>query len=837
MTQSRHSWERRFVPSSGQPALRAPAAGLRRCRSIGAPVAALALAAVTSFARPVPVSISVYPTNASLETLRDRQSLIVQAAYPDETTRDVTFHCEYAVGDPGVARLEGNVLHPAGDGETWLAVAFEQLTTTIAVRVENAGTDVPVSFKNDVMPVMMRGGCNTGPCHGSARGQDGFRLSLFGYDPDGDYHRITREQSGRRINLADPTNSLMLTKAVNAVPHTGGKLFAPDSELYDTVLRWLRMDAPNDPTNIPSPVALEVMPPRIVMQGEGARQQLTARVRFSDGTDRDVTATAVFIGNNDNSAKVTKGGLITSGKRGEAFVMARYDVFNVGVPVIVVPDGPDFRFPEVPEFNYIDRHVHNKLRKLRVAPSEVCADHEFIRRVSLDVAGVLPSADEVGRFVADADPDKRAKLVDRLLGRKEFVEMWVMKWAELLQIRSAGNEVSYKNALLYYNWLQAKIAANVPINTIARELLSASGGTFKNPPSNYYQIEKDTLKLSENVAQVFAGIRLQCAQCHNHPFDRWTMNDYYAYAAFFAQVGRKNGDDPRETIVFDRGNGKMEHPVTKLDMAPQFLGGAVADVKDKDRREVFAAWLTAPDNPYFARNIANIVWASFLGRGIVEPVDDVRVSNPAVNPELLDALATKLVEYDFDLRRLVRDICTSRTYQLSTRTNPTNADDHTNFSHAMIRRVRAETLLDCISQVTETRNKFDGLPRGARAVQIADGNTTTYFLTTFGRATRETVCSCEVVMQPNLSQALHLLNGETTHKKIKEGALVKRLFDEKKAPADILNDLYLRCLARPPTDGEVKDLLSAVDTGEDKKSTMEDVFWALLNSKEFVFNH
>jgi hypothetical protein len=413
-----------------------------------------------------------------------------------------------------------------------------------------------------------------------------------------------------------------------------------------------------------------------------------------------------------------------------------------------------------------------------------------------------------------------------------------MKFAELLRMRTAEPQVSYKNTLLYYNWLQEKIAANVPMNVIVQELLSASGGTFKNPATNYYQVELDTLKLAENTAQVFMGMRLQCAQCHNHPFDRWTMDDYYGFASFFTQVGRKQAEDPREQIIFNGGGADATNPVSKQPVPPKFLGGATPDVAGKDRREVLGNWLASQDNPFFAKNLANIVWAHFFGMGIIEPVDDVRISNPPINPELLDELGRKFTEYNYDFKRLVRDICTSRTYQLATQTNETNASDTRNFAHGAIRRLRAEVMLDSISQVTDTPEKFAGLPLGARAVQIADGNTANYFLTTFGRASRVTVCSEEVNMQPSLSQALHLLNGETVSGKITTGAVVKKLQDAQTPPPQIVEELYLRCLTRKPTDIEqaaVAALLAEPDA--DANAILNDLFWALLNSQEFIFNH
>jgi hypothetical protein len=411
-----------------------------------------------------------------------------------------------------------------------------------------------------------------------------------------------------------------------------------------------------------------------------------------------------------------------------------------------------------------------------------------------------------------------------------------MKWAELLMIRSDG-QVSRKSAWLYYNWLTERISNNVPINQMVRELLAADGGTFRNPATNFYQIESDTLKTAENVAQVFMGFRIQCAQCHNHPFDRWTMDDYYSFAAFFCQIGRKQGEDYRETIVFNRGDGAVAHPVGGRVMEPKFLGGPAPDVKGKDRRQALADWLTAPDNPFFASNLVNRVWAHFFGLGIVEPVDDIRVSNPPSNPELMAEMGKKLVGYNYDFKRLVRDICNSQAYQRSTERNPSNQQDERNFAHARSRRIQAEMLLDCLSQATEATNKFPGLPQGAAAVQIADGSTSTYFLTTFGRSPRETVCAAEVRTEPTLSQALHLLNGDTIQQKVAAGGVVKKLLDAKKTPEEVLKALYVRCLCREPSSAELARVLKLLEGEKNPQAALEDIFWSLLNSREFAFNH
>ena len=795
-------------------------------------------------ADPEIASIEAFPKAVSLETSADFHKVLAIARFKDAATQDITRQIKASVADPAVAKLEGTTLRPLKDGSTTLVLEYRGLKAEVPVTVKDAAKPRPVSFLLDVMPVLTSSGCNTGSCHGSARGKDGFHLTLYGFDPQGDHFRLTRENPGRRINLALPEESLMVTKAVGAVPHTGGKLFEKGSAPYETLVAWIKAGAEYDQGEIARPTGITVEPSQLVLKGEDLETPFTVRATYSDGTDRDVTSLSSFSTSNDNSVSINgRSGLSTSKHRGEAFLLGRFMTFTEVAQAIVIPKNLDYTRPELPEFNYIDKHVHEKLHKLRIIPAPLCDDETLLRRVFIDVVGKLPEPSEREKFLADTNPKKREALVDELIGRKEFAEMWVMKWAELLQIRTFNNgpqQVSYKAALGYYNWLRDRIASNRPFNEIVRELLSSEGGTFSSPATNFFQIEQNVLKLTENVAQVFMGTRIQCAQCHNHPFDRWTMDDYYGFASFFAQVKRKPAEDPRERIVFD-GNGEVPHLVTKQPVKPRFLGTKTPDdFGKKSRREAMAEWLTSTDNPWFARNVANVAWAHFFGVGITDPVDDVRISNPPANPELLGALSDKFVDYNYDLRKLVRDICTSRTYQLSSATNETNATDTRNFSRAMVRRIRAEVLLDCISQATQTPNKFKGLPLGSSAVQIADGNTSTYFLTTFGRATRATVCSCEVKMEPNLSQALHLLNGDATHNRIQQGKIVQSMSEQKKGPEEVIRHLYLKTVNRLPTPTELEKLMAAVNEGKndgEKQQILNDVFWALLNSKEFIFNH
>ena len=808
-------------------------------------VLALAAACVTSALAyaakgPVLTDVKVYPTDVNLKTKQDRQGMVVQAIYADGVTRDVTEKATYTLSNKALAKFDHFTLTPVADGVTELKIKFEGRTLVVPVKIESAQVEEPTSFVKDVMPVFTKAGCNTGGCHGSSRGKDGFRLSLFGFDPDGDYFRITREAITRRINLAVPEESLLLEKAIGKVPHTGGERFKTDSEFYRTILTWLKAGAPKDSANVARVVRLEINPRQSVLEGMGEAQQINVRAFYSDGTDRDVTALTAFMSNNDAAVKVSEVGKVSAIARGEAFITARFEGQATGVQVLAIPKNLNFTWPLVAENNYIDTLVNAKLRKLRIAPSGLCDDATFLRRVSLDITGTLPTPEQVRKFLADPAPTKREAVIDELLGKKEFVDLWVMRWAELLQIRSADQQVqmSTKSALQYFDWLENEISQNVPMDVLVKNLITATGPSFETPEANFYKLERDTLKLSENVAQAFMGVRVQCAQCHNHPFDRWTMNDYYSFAAFFSQIGRKTGEDPRETVIFNSGSGGVKHPVSGKDMAPKFLGGAQPEIaKGADRREVLAEWLTSPENPYFARNLANLTWAQFFGKGIIDPVDDVRVSNPASNPELLDKLAAQLTAYHYDFKRLVRDICTSRTYQLSSIPNATNEGDMSNFAKASVRRIRAEVLLDALSTVTGTTEKIRGLPQGSRAIEIADGRTSNYFLTTFGRATRETPCSCEVRMEPNLSQALHLLNGDAVNAKVINGGLVKKLLKDGKSPAEITEELYLRALGRLPMPEEMTRLQAFYTAGKSNDVVLNDLFWSLLNAKEFVFNH
>ncbi|QDU91496.1 hypothetical protein Pla175_49250 [Pirellulimonas nuda] len=783
------------------------------------------------------VRLDVYPPQVTLHWRGQTQRLVAVATRADGVTQDVTDEVAWGSDAEGV-QVEGGLVRAAGAGAARVRAELGGLSAELDLQAASDNAAPPTSFCCDVMPVLTRAGCNSGGCHGSSRGKDGFRMSLFGFDPAGDHFRLTREEATRRVNLALPEESLVLKKATGAVPHTGGKLFDQDSQYYQALRDWIAGGAANDVADALAVESVELFPPRIVLEGAGAEQRLVAVAHYSDGTSRDVTPLAVFQSNNEGSAAIAPSGVVTSVRRGEAFVMARFDTHTVGSQTLVLPAGDPFEPSADPPANYIDRLVTDKLDTLRVRPSGVADDETFLRRVTVDLVGRLPTPEEREAFLADESPQKRSDKIDALVEAPAFADLWAHRWAELLLVRTENNRVDYKPMFLYHQWLKEQIDSGRPLDEMIHDLLAASGSSFENPAVNFYQVDPDPKKIAENVAQSLLGIRVQCAQCHNHPFDRWTMDDYYGFTAYFSQIGRKTTDDYREWVVYNRGSGDATNPVTGKKLDPKPLGGDAAEVGKRDRRSVVADWVTSPENPYFATSVANRVWASLFGVGIVEPVDDVRVSNPPSNPELFEALGAKLVEYDFDTRQLVRDICNSHTYQRSGETNASNAEDLRNFSHAVPRRMGAEVLLDCVCQVTESPEKLPGLPLGAHAVQVADGRAGNYFLTTFGRSKRETVCACESRSDPTLSQALHLLNGGSVHGKAYGSKLAPDLWAAQgNDPAKVIDAFYVRCLTRLPTEAERAKLTALVADSNDKVGALRDVLWALLNSREFLFNH
>lgn len=802
-----------------------------------APCVIALVATSTDLARAQVESISCVPSKVNLAYGDDHQQVIVIAKFADGSTREVTSESEFTLANSAVAKCTpAGKLSAFAAGTTALRVSWRGHDATGQFQVQRDAVDRPLRFRNDVLPILTKAGCNAGKCHGSASGKDGFRLSLYGFDPEGDYYRLTRQMSGRRINLAKPDDCLLVNKAIGEVPHTGGTCIEIGSPEYVRLVTWIAKGAKPDPADVPQPVGIDVYPQRAVMSQPGQEQALVVMASYDDGTQRDVSDLAVYISNNDAAATVSTDGTILGTGPGSGFVMARFDQFTAGTAV-VVRSGRAYPGLAFEPNNYIDELAGKRWRDLQVLPAEVCDDETFLRRVYLDMTGLLPTQSQRLQFLGNKSADKRQRLVDELADSKAFLDLWGMQLAELLQIRRT-NGLSSKGLQRYDEWLRSQVRAGVTVDEILKQVIPASGGTFENPATVYYQTETTPQLLAENIAQAFLGTRIQCAQCHNHPFDRWTMDDYYGFASFVSQVGYKQAKDPREITVYNLGEGSLQHPVAGREVRPKYLGGKFAELETTiDRRQALAQWLTSPENMAFAKNIANILWAHFNGAGIVNPVDDVRISNPPTNPELLEALGKKLVQYDFDVRRLARDICSSKTYQLGTSTSEWNQWDDRNFSHARIRRLRAEVLLDCINQVTHGSDRLSGLPLGGRAIEVPDGNSNNYFLETFGRASRRTPCSCEVSTSPTLSQALHLLNGENTSGKIEQGGVIDQLLADGLTPMEIAEHIYLTCFTRLPSNDERTSISGRLSVAEDPRSELVDLFWAILNSNEFIFNH
>ena len=718
------------------------------------------------------------------------------------------------------------------------------------------------SFAADVMAVLSKAGCNAGTCHGNQNGKGGFKLSLRGQDPDLDFLALTRDQFGRRTNPLDPEQSLVLMKPSMRMAHEGGLRLKQGSLEYDILRRWIVAGMPSERSDAPRLERIEVQPAEQVLTEPAAEVQFSVAALFTDGTRRDVTRLAVY---EPSVSTVTASpeGSVRFAEFGEATVIVRYLNRQVPVRLAYVPARPDFVWSDPPAANYIDEHIFAKLRSLRVNPSYLADDSEFIRRAYLDALGVLPTADEAREFVADPSPDKRARLIDRLLTRPEFAEHWALKWSDLL--KNEEKVVDPTGVKLFHEWIRDSFAQNKPLDRFVRELIAARGSTYENPPANYYRANRDPITRAEATAQLFLGVRLGCAKCHNHPFDRWTQEDYYRWAALFARVDYKIVENNRpddndkhqfdgEQIVLMKESGEVEDPRTGEAMAPQFLGAEkeVAVDDSQDRLLPLAAWLTSPENELFVRSQVNRIWYHLMGRGLVEPIDDFRATNPAVNPELLDALSRDFVESGFDVRHLVRVIMNSRTYQLSAEPNDTNRDDETNFSRAIVKRLPAEELLDALTAVLGGEHQLYGSEPGTRAGEAAGVGAfqrrakgerrrrgamsdSEKFLKLFGKPPRLLTCECERTTEATLAQAFQLLSGPTIHRMLtdKDNRLAK-LLAANESPGEIIDELYWGSLARAPTDEERLALVRHMEEAANWRVAIEDIAWGVVNSKEFL---
>ncbi len=795
-------------------------------------------------------SLVLLPGEFTLHGPAARQTLVVERTSGSLFTGPVA--AEIVSSDPGVVRVEEGVAVPAGNGRATLTARAGGKTATAKVLVVDMDRPFDRSFRNHVQPVVARYGCSSGACHGAAAGKNGFRLSLRGYDDEGDHRAMTRHALGRRIDLEDPGRSLLVLKPTGAVPHKGGVRFAPGSREYRVIAEWIAAGAPGPKADDPRIERIEVLPPHVVLK-PGQEQQIVVRAHFSDGSVHDATPWAKYTGSDSSVAVPDDFGKVKVIGPGEGAITAWF-LQKIAIARVTVPF-PNTVAPEVfraaPRANFVDDLVLEKLRELNLPPSPRSSDAEFLRRAYLDTIGVLPTADEARAFLASSAPDKRATLVDSLFRRPEFVDYWAYKWSDLLLVSSRG--LQRPTMWAYYTWVRNQVAANTPWDKVAREVVTAAGGTIENGAASFFLLHDDPPKMAETVSQAFLGMSIQCAKCHNHPMEKWTNDQYYSFANLFSRVRTKNTPRAGNFVVFSAPEGELIQPVSGRPQPPAPLDGTpIAFDAPGDRREALADWLVSKDNPYFSRSIVNRVWANFTSVGLVEAVDDMRKTNPPTNEKLLDALAAHLSAQDFDLRTLMRTILLSETYQRSSRALPENAGDRRFYSRYYPRRLMAEVALDAISQVSGVPTKFveDArnenrkntleFPAGLRAIQIPDSKTDSYFLKSFGRADRIITCECERTSMPSMAQALHLANGDTLNEKLRaKGSRVEQILAAKLPDEKLVEDAYLAALSRYPTDEERTKIL-AVLAGADaaqRREAVEDLYWAVLSSKEFLFNH
>ncbi len=783
--------------------------------------------------------LTVYPARVTLDGPRDDQRLGVLGDYADGRTWDLARTAKYASSNPAVAAVDAHGLVQAtGDGSAVITVEAGGKKAAVPVQVKRATADVPVSFTRDVIPVLTRAGCNSGACHGAQHGRGGFKLSLFSFDAPFDYAQIVASAEGRRVVVSDPERSILLQKPSLGMEHGGGERFKVDSRAYNVLRRWLEDGVPEPSPKDPEVTALEVWPARRLLV-PGEQQQILVRATWKDGRTEDVTATAQFDSLNDGVATVTPTGLVTAKGLGETHVMVRFGG-QATVIQITLPYARLESYPKLAANNFIDERLAAKWRELGLLPSPLCGDEDFFRRIHLDTIGTLPAAADVKAFLADSSPDKRTKAIDRVLARPEFVDFWALKWGDLLRINR--DFMSERGMWSFHNWVRASVRDGKPVDEMVREIITAEGSTFTEGPANFFMASRNPADWSENATQVFLGVRVGCARCHHHPFEKWSQDDYYGMSAFFVRLGTKGSQEfgvfGREQVVYLKNTGEQTHPRLGGVVKPHPLDGPVMD-DALDRRVKLAEWMTAKGNPFFARNMVNRFWGYLMGRGLVEPLDDMRATNPASNPELLDALAKDFAEHKFDLKRLLRTIMNSRAYQVSSATTPGNAQDGANVHYARftVRRLTAEQLADALDFATGTVQKYPGLPLGTRAIQLPDAEVKSFLLDVFGRPARKIVCECERTTQPNIAQALHLLNGDFLNTKIAAPAgRVEKLFKAKAALPAVVEELYLVTLSRPPRPEELQRAQGWIRAAATPREGVQDLLWVLLNSREFLFN-
>ena len=795
--------------------------------------AALAWACLSG-ASPLAAAIQVSPVRIDLSSPESAQQLQIQAPGAEGRLVDLTRTATVSISDPKIASIDDlGLVQPRGDGRTEIVVRHGADTVTIPVTVSGLERPRPVSFIDEVIPILSKARCSSGGCHGKAEGKAGFKLTVFGFDPKADHESLAKESRGRRIVIAAPDQSLFLRKAAALAPHGGGRRIVPNDSAFRLLRRWVAEGARFHAPQGRAVQAIRVEPKAVSLLA-GHPLQLRVSATDANGEERCVTVQAEYESNAASIAEADERGFVQAGKiPGEAAILVRY-MGHVDVCRVTIPR-PGVEFPRPAETNFIDGLVWDNLQRLGIEPSGLAEDGPFLRRVYLDVIGTLPTADEAREFLASKDPDKRVRLIDRLLQRDEYATYWAMLWSDILRVDK--QTLTSQGAVAVTRWLRRQFAENRPYDEIVREILTAEGSLVAEGPAPLYKAFDKPETLGKSISQLFLGVRIDCAQCHHHPFEKWGQADYYGFAGFFTGVSRKKVPGAGEVIVANLGSD-LKHPRTGEPTPAKAFDAPAADFADRtDRRAELADWMSARENPFFARAIANRIWAHYFGRGLVDPVDDMRATNPATNEPLLAALSEHLHEVDFDLKAFTRTVLNSRAYQASATTTESNATDQRCFSHAMPKVAPAEVLLDAICQVTGVPEKFNGWPEGYRAIEIWDNRMPSYFFRVFGRPTRLTVCECERSGEPSISQALHLLNSPEIDGKVRaRNGRARRLADSERSAEEIVTELYLGALSRFPSDEE-SALMLALFARTDRKAATEDALWVLLNSKEFIYCH
>lgn len=817
--------------------------GLLSLLSLGLPHGArLDATAADQPTPPAVTELQLFPARLELKGIRDSQRVLVTGKTADGLSVDLTGEAKLTLAGDAATLDSDGYISPVKEGSAKLLVTAAGKQAELAIQVLDA-KPAPVSFVREVQAAMSKVGCNQGTCHGAQDGKNGFKLTLRGYDPEYDYFALVDDLSGRRFNRSVPSQSLMLLKPTQGVPHVGGFLFDEDSRYYKLIQQWIAEGCQFDDKQT-RVARLEVFPQSPVIDREGRKLQQVVLAHFPDGTMRDVTRDAVFSSSNFNVATVTNSlassGVVESIRRGETAILIRYEGAYAVNQVTVLGDRTGFTWVDSPELNFVDTYVNQKLKKIRTLPSDLCTDSEFLRRVSIDLSGLPPTAEQVKAFLADPrdSATKRNAKIDDLLDSAEYIDHWTLKWSDLLL--SNRKFISEKGVWAYRNWIRSAIAENKPYDVWVSELLTANGSTFQNPAANYYRISREPAVAMENFTQVFLGTRFNCNKCHDHPFERWTQGQYYQLAAYFAGVGRKPGTVAEDEVIFPlRTPVAVVNPRNNQAVPARFpYEHASAGAVDlhSDLRHQLAQWVTSKDNPYFATSLVNRYWSYLLGRGIIDPVDDIRSSNPPSNADLLKALTDDFIAHKFDTKHLLRTIARSATYQRSYATNKWNEDDTENFSHFLPRRLTAEQLFDAIMTASDSPVSIPGVPAGFRATQLPDPNIQIGFLDMFGRPPREIPCECERAAEVSLSQTLNLINGPTVSEAIiHPQGLIARLHKANADDPTLVREIYLSVLNRQPTEDEHNRGVGYL-IGVNRSEGAQDLMWALMNSPAFLFN-